>query len=41
MVRLEQLGVQISMAEQGEPRQNGSAERLMRTSKEAEVALTA
>jgi putative transposase len=40
MVRLEQLGVQISMAEQGEPRQNGSAERLMRTIKEEEVALT-
>jgi putative transposase len=38
--RLEQVGVQISMAEQGEPRQNGYAERLMRTIKEAEVALT-
>jgi putative transposase len=39
-LRLEQLGVQISMAEQGEPRQNGYAERLMRTIKEEEVALT-
>lgn len=38
--RLEQLGAQISMAEQGEPRQNGYAERLMRTIKEEEVALT-
>ncbi len=38
--RLAQLGVQISMAEQGEPRQNGYAERLMRTIKEEEVALT-
>jgi putative transposase len=38
--RLEQLGTQISMAEQGEPRQNGYAERLMRTIKEEEVALT-
>ena len=28
------------MAEQGEPRQNGYAERLMRTIKEEEVALT-
>jgi putative transposase len=37
---LEQLGAQISMAEQGEPRQNGYAERLMRTIKEEEVALT-
>jgi len=40
VARLEQLGVQISMAEQGEPRQNGYAERLMRTIKEEEVALT-
>jgi putative transposase len=40
VTRLEQLGVQISMAEQGEPRQNGYAERLMRTIKEEEVALT-
>jgi Transposase and inactivated derivatives len=38
--RLEQLGTQMSMAEQGEPRQNGYAERLMRTIKEEEVALT-
>ena len=38
--RLEQLGTRISMAEQGEPRQNGYAERLMRTIKEEEVALT-
>lgn len=38
--RLTQLEVQISMAEQGEPRQNGYAERLMRTIKEEEVALT-
>jgi transposase InsO family protein len=40
VTRLEQVGVQISMAEQGEPRQNGYAERLMRTIKEEEVALT-
>jgi putative transposase len=40
VVRLEQLGAQISMAEPGEPRQNGYAERLMRTIKEEEVALT-
>lgn len=39
VARLEQLGAQISMAEQGEPRQNGYAERLMRTIKEEEVAL--
>ncbi len=38
--RLEQLGAQISMAEEGEPRQNGYAGRLMRTIKEEEVALT-
>jgi putative transposase len=37
---LEQLGARISMAERGEPRQNGYAERLMRTIKEEEVALT-
>jgi putative transposase len=37
---LEQMGAQVSMAEPGEPRQNGSAERLMRTIKEQEVALT-
>ena len=40
VARLEHLGAQISMAEQGEPRQNGYAERLMRTIKEEEVALT-
>jgi transposase InsO family protein len=40
VARLEQLGAQMSMAEQGEPRQNGYAERLMRTIKEEEVALT-
>ena len=38
--RLKQLETRISMAEQGEPRQNGYAERLMRTIKEEEVALT-
>ena len=38
--RLEHLGTRISMAERGEPRQNGYAERLMRTIKEEEVALT-
>jgi putative transposase len=38
-IRLEHLGTHISMAEQGEPRQNGYAERLMRTIKEEEVAL--
>lgn len=37
---LEQYGVRISMAEVGEPRQNGYAERLMRTIKEEEVDLT-
>ena len=40
VARLGQLGTQIRMAEQGEPRQNGYAERLMRTIKEEEVALT-
>jgi putative transposase len=40
VARLEQVGAQISMAEPGEPRQNGYAERLMRTIKEEEVALT-
>jgi putative transposase len=38
--QVEQQGVRISMAQQGEPRQNGYAERLMRTIKEEEVALT-
>jgi putative transposase len=37
---LEQMGAEVSMAEPGEPRQNGYAERLMRTIKEEEVALT-
>jgi putative transposase len=37
---LEERGVRISMAEVGEPRQNGYAERLMRTIKEEEVELT-
>jgi putative transposase len=40
IAQLEQRRVQISMAEPGEPRQNGYAERLMRTIKEEEVALT-
>jgi transposase InsO family protein len=37
---LEGAGVQISMAKAGEPRENGYAERLIRTIKEEEVALT-
>jgi len=37
---LHKAGVQISMAETGEPTQNGYAERLMRTIKEEEVNLT-
>ena len=37
--RLEQAGVAISMATVGEPRENGYAERLIRTIKEEEVAL--
>jgi putative transposase len=41
VARLEHLAIQISMAEQGEPRHNGYAERLMRTITEEEVALTA
>jgi transposase InsO family protein len=36
--RLQQAGVAISMAAVGEPRQNGYAERLIRTIKEEEVA---
>ena len=40
VARLQQAGTLISMAEPGEPRQNGYAERLMRTIKEEEVALT-
>jgi putative transposase len=38
--RLQNLGVQISMAKVGEPRENGYAERLMRTIKEEHVSLT-
>lgn len=37
--RLEQVGTRLSMAAVGEPRQNGYAERLMRTIKEEEVLL--
>jgi putative transposase len=37
---LKQHGIQISMAEVGEPTQNGHAERLMRTIKEEEVDLS-
>lgn len=37
---LQERGVQISMAEVGEPTQNGFAERLMRTIKEEEVDLS-
>jgi transposase InsO family protein len=40
VARLEQVGARMSMAEVGEPRQNGYTERLMRTSKEEEVDLT-
>ena len=38
--RLQGLGVRLSMAAVGEPRENGYAERLMRTIKEEEVNLT-
>jgi putative transposase len=38
--RLRGLGVQLSMAAVGEPRENGYAERLMRTIKEEEVDLS-
>jgi transposase InsO family protein len=38
--RLQKLGVQLSMAKVGEPRENGYAERLMRTIKEEEVNLS-
>ena len=38
--RLREVGARVSMAEVGEPRQNGYAERLMRTIKEEEVELT-
>ena len=38
--RLKKLGVKLSMAAVGEPRENGYAERLMRTIKEEEVGLS-
>jgi transposase InsO family protein len=38
--RLQKLGVTLSMAAVGEPRENGYAERLMRTIKEEEVNLS-
>jgi putative transposase len=38
--RLQKLGVTLSMAAIGEPRENGYAERLMRTIKEEEVELS-
>ena len=38
--RLQRLGIEISMATIGEPRENGYAERLMRTIKEEEVNLS-
>jgi len=38
--RLQKLNVQLSMAAVGEPRENGYAERLMRTIKEEEVNLS-
>jgi transposase InsO family protein len=38
--RLQRLGVTLSMAAVGEPRENGYAERLMRTIKEEEVDLS-
>lgn len=38
--RLKRLGVTLSMAAVGEPRENGFAERLMRTIKEEEVELS-
>jgi putative transposase len=38
--RLRQAGARVSMAAVGEPRENGYAERLMRTIKEEEVELT-
>jgi putative transposase len=40
VARPEQLGEQISLAQQGEPRQNRYAERLMRSIKEKEVQLS-
>ena len=38
--RLHQVGARVSMAAVGEPRENGFAERLMRTIKEEEVELS-
>jgi transposase InsO family protein len=40
IAQLEQMGTQISMAEVGEPTQNGYAERLIRTIKEEEVDIS-
>jgi len=40
VARLQEVGAAISMAAVGEPRENGYAERLMRTIKEEEVELT-
>jgi transposase InsO family protein len=40
VARLRQVEAQVSMAAAGEPRENGYAERLMRTIKEEEVELT-
>jgi len=40
MRRLRSLDCQISMAVQGDPRQNGYAERLVRTIKEEHIALS-
>lgn len=40
VTRLRKLGVRLSMAAVGEPRENGYAERLMRTIKEEEVDLS-
>jgi transposase InsO family protein len=40
VARLHQVGAALSMAAIGEPRENGYAERLMRTIKEEEVELT-
>ena len=40
VTRLTDLGVSLSMAKVGEPRENGYAERLMRTIKEEEVSLS-
>ena len=40
VTHLRKLGVRLSMAAIGEPRENGDAERLMRTIKEEEVDLS-